>query len=56
MSLAQIALAVWLILVGINWIGWVLISAVFLGVWALVTGILLILEGVGAWSQPVIKR
>lgn len=56
MSLAQLALAVLLILLGISWLGWVVIGATFLGVWSLVTGILLLLEGVGAWSQPVFKR
>jgi hypothetical protein len=44
MSLSQLLLAVWLILIGITWVGWVAISATFLGVWALITGVVWLLE------------
>lgn len=44
MSLGSLLLAVFLILVGISWLGWVTISLTFLGVWAFVTGIVLLLE------------
>lgn len=37
-------LAIWLILVGINWAGWVAISAVILGILAIITGIILLVE------------
>lgn len=44
MSLGSLALSVWLILVGLEWLTWITVSAKFLGAWALVTGILLIVE------------
>jgi uncharacterized membrane protein HdeD (DUF308 family) len=46
MSLSQLLLAVWLVLVGITWLAWVAISTQFLGIWALVTGIVWLVEGV----------
>lgn len=46
MSLSQLLLGVWLILVGLSWAGWVAINAKFLGIWALVTGIVWLLEAV----------
>ena len=45
MNLSGLLLAVWLILVGITWLGWVVIDAKFLGIWAFVTGILWLVEG-----------
>lgn len=44
MSLSSILVAIWLILVGLTWIGWVAISSKFLGGWALVTGIVWLVE------------
>lgn len=44
MSLSGLLLAVWLILVGLAWTGIVAISSHFLGLWAIVTGVLLLLE------------
>lgn len=44
MSLGSLLLAVWLILVGLTWIGWVVLTIKFLGGWGLATGIILILE------------
>lgn len=55
MTLSHILLAVFLILLGITWLGWVAISTTFLGVWALVTGILWLVEGyhpVTVWRRP----
>lgn len=45
MSLSQLLLAVWLILVGLVWLGWVTVSSKLLGGLALVTGILWLVEG-----------
>lgn len=44
MSLSQLLLAVWLILVGLSWMAWVTISIKFLGIWAFVTGIVWLVE------------
>lgn len=44
LSLGQLLLAVWLILLGITWLTWVTISSKFLGGFAAVTGIVLIVE------------
>lgn len=46
MSLSTLLLGVWLILVGITWLGWVAITLTFLGLWAFVTGIVLLIESV----------
>lgn len=45
MSLSQLLLAVWLILLGITWLTWIAISTQFLGGLAFVTGIAWLLEG-----------
>lgn len=50
MSLSQLLLAVWLILVGLTWVGWAALSADFLGVLAIITGIIFVLEGTAVWS------
>lgn len=55
MSLGTILLAVWLILVGITWLTWVAITSAFLGGFALVTGIVLLVEGYHpliVWKKP----
>jgi uncharacterized membrane protein HdeD (DUF308 family) len=55
MSLSTLLLAVFLILLGITWLGWVAISTTFLGVWALVTGIVWLLEAyhpIPLWTRP----
>lgn len=44
LSLSQLLLGVWLILVGITWLGWVAISTHFLGLWAFVSGIVVLVE------------
>lgn len=51
MNLGALLLAVWLILVGLTWSTLATISAKFLGVWALVTGIVLVVE---LWHPVVI--
>lgn len=58
MSLGQLLLAVWLIILGMLWLGWVTVSNKFLGGWAFVTGIVLILEGISVvtWVLPVGRR
>jgi hypothetical protein len=45
MSLGSLLLAIWLVLVGLTWAAIVAISTKFLGFWALVTGIVLFVEG-----------
>lgn len=55
MSLSNLLLGVWLILVGITWLAWVTISTKFLGIWAFVTGIVILLEGyrpITVWRRP----
>lgn len=47
MNVSSILLGVWLILVGINWAGWVNINLTFLGIFAFVVGIIVIAEGAG---------
>lgn len=42
--MALLLLALWLILVGINWAGWLAISVVILGILAIITGIVLLVE------------
>jgi hypothetical protein len=46
MSLGMVLLGVFLILVGITWLGWVAVGTMFLGGFALVTGIVILVEGV----------
>lgn len=53
MSLGSLLLAVWLILVGLTWSTLVLINSKFLGVWALITGIVLIVEQWQPLTIPV---
>ncbi len=56
MTLATLLLGIWVLLVGLTWAGVVEIGALFLGVWAIVTGILLLLEGLGIFSQPTVRK
>lgn len=44
MSLSHLLAAIWFILIGVAWIGWVAISQRFLGIWAFVTGIVWLVE------------
>lgn len=53
MALSTLLLAVWLILVGIVWLGWVTISIKFLGGWAAVTGIVMLVESYRPIAIPV---
>lgn len=55
LSLSHILTAVFFILLGITWLGWVAITQTFLGVWSLVTGIVWLVEGyhpVTVWHRP----
>jgi hypothetical protein len=45
MSLTHLLTALWFILVGITWLGWVAISSTFLGALAFVVGVLWVVEG-----------
>jgi len=46
MSVSQVLLAVWLILVGLSWSTILAIDVKFLGVFALITGIILLVDQV----------
>lgn len=46
MSLGQLLLGLWLLLVGITWMTWVSISTQFLGGLAAVTGLIWLVESV----------
>lgn len=55
MSLSHVLTAIWFILVGITWLGWITISATFLGGFALVVGIVWLVEGyrpLTVWRRP----
>jgi uncharacterized membrane protein HdeD (DUF308 family) len=56
MSLSALLLAVWLILVGLVWLTWVTISVEFLGGFALVVGVVMILEGLSVFSYSLPSR
>lgn len=45
MSLGNLLLGIWLILVGANWLTWLTVDIKFLGLLAFVTGIILFVEG-----------
>lgn len=44
MALSTLLLAVWLILVGLVWLTWAHFSTQFLGGWAVVTGLVFLIE------------
>lgn len=52
MSLSTLLLAIWLILVGLSWTAAITISSKFLGIWAIVTGAVFLIEQV----QPLNLR
>lgn len=55
MSLGSLLLGVWLILVGITWLGWIAISGPFLGGTAVITGIVWLTQAyypVNLWKHP----
>lgn len=56
MALSTLALALFLILFAINALGWIAVSATFLGVVALIAGILFLVESVHPITLPVNKR
>lgn len=49
---SSLLLGVFLILVGVSWIGWVVIDVKILGLLAFVTGLLILIEGI----NPTIFR
>lgn len=53
MSLGSILLAIWLILLGLVWTAVITISTKFLGIWAIVTGAILLIEGYHPIVLPV---
>lgn len=53
MSLSSLFLSAFLILFAIDLLGWVAVGSTFLGIVALITGILILLEGVGVWNQQI---
>lgn len=55
MSLSTLLTAIFFILLGITWMGWVAISTMFLGVFAFITGLVWLLEAyhpVTVWQRP----
>lgn len=44
MSLSSVLLGIWLVLVGLSWAGIVSIGTSFLGFWALISGVLWLIE------------
>ncbi len=56
MSLTALALATFLILFAISTLGWIAISATFLGVVALIAGILILVDGYHPFVFPVGRR
>lgn len=56
MSLGNLFLSATLIVWGVSLLDWITVSPKVLGVLALVTGILLLLEGAGVWSWSTPRR
>ena len=56
MSLGYLLHAVWLVLLGLTWIGWIDLSAKFLGAFAILVGVVLLLELGGWWSYRIGDR
>lgn len=55
MSLSTLLTAIFFILLGITWMGWVALSTMFLGVFAFITGLVWLLEAyhpVTVWQRP----
>lgn len=44
MSISTLLLGVWLILLGSDWLGWISVSIKFLGLWAFVTGVVILVD------------
>lgn len=45
MSISSLLLAIWMILVGVTWLGWISVDIKFLGLLGFITGILMLIEG-----------
>lgn len=54
MSVSNILLGIWLILVGATWLTWITVDVKFLGLLAFITGIVILVEGFH--PLPVFKR
>lgn len=54
MSVSNLLLGVWLILVGVTWLTWVVIDTKFLGLLGFITGLAVLFEG--ARPLTVFKR
>lgn len=55
MYLSQLFLGIFLIILGAQWLGWIVLSLAFLGVFALVTGIIVLVDGynpITVWKRP----
>lgn len=55
MSLSSLLLAIWLILVGVTWSAIYTVDTKFLGLFAILTGIIWLIEGVRpitVWKRP----
>lgn len=46
MNLSSLLLGLWLILVGATWLTWLSVDAKFLGLFAFITGLVWLIEGV----------
>lgn len=44
MSLSSLLVGVWLILIGSTWLAWITVDVKFLGLWAFVTGIVMLVD------------
>lgn len=53
MSLSALLAAVFFILLGVSWMGWVAVSTLFLGIWSFVTGIVWLIE---QWHPFTLQR
>lgn len=51
MSISQLFLGLFLIVLAVSLLGWVAVSNVFLGALALVTGIIILVDGVVVWKK-----
>ena len=51
--IGSLLVAIWLILVGVDWLGWITISIKLLGLIAFIAGLVWLIESTkGYWSRP----
>lgn len=53
MTLGKLLLSITFVVLGVHWLGWVVVSSDVLGVLALATGVVLLLEGLAILSVSV---